>query len=447
MNTVRGKRPLVIIPGILGTELANSKTGETVWPTVFRTKGDDLRLPISADLQSNRDDLVPKGIVDSLKVSRLVPEVIVYRELLFSLKQYGGYTEGNWTDPGSDGDSDKFYVFAYDWRRDNVENAKELVDRLEALKTRLGRPDLRFNILAHSMGGLIARYAAEYGNADLPPEGVAPTPTWAGAAHISKILMFGTPNEGSADAFATLIDGYSLTEGLRNRLRLLNKLARDDCFTAPSLFQLLPHGGAARFLDGDLKPIQVDLYDPATWRKYAWSAAYDENYRKHLALSGQKEGAKHTSLEELDAYMEAVLSRAKRFHEALDAPLSTDQPVTLLAFGGDCEETLDAPVIIRDEKRARWITLVEPRSLVGSNQKQIPKKAVAAAMYSPGDGRVTRHSLLADSLTTSGLGPQFVKAGLPFAYAVFACDSHGDLQTNKTLQDNALTALLAELVK
>ncbi len=42
------------------------------------------------------------------------------------------------------------------------------VRRIERLKTKLQRPDLKFNVVAHSMGGLIARYAAMYGDADLP---------------------------------------------------------------------------------------------------------------------------------------------------------------------------------------------------------------------------------------------------------------------------------------
>src|SRR2546422_4586881 len=45
---------------------------------------------------------------------------------------------------------------------------RSLTNRLRLLKQKLQRPELRFNILAHSMGGLIARYAAMYGDADLP---------------------------------------------------------------------------------------------------------------------------------------------------------------------------------------------------------------------------------------------------------------------------------------
>ena len=60
------------------------------------------------------------------------------------------------------------------------------------------------------------------------------------------------------------------------------------------------------------------------------------------------------------------------------------------------------------------------------------KRQVIEAMYLPGDGRVTRASLVGTNLTR---------------YVVFGCDLHGQLQRNKTLQDNALTALVSEVIK
>lgn len=444
-----GKRPLIIIPGILGSQLINYETGEVVWPSAFRSSDDGLSLPISPDLSRNHDNLVARKIVNTLRLSRLVPEVYIYHDLLEALKRYGGYKEGDWNNPGSDGDHDTFYVLPYDWRRDNVETARDFIRRIESLKLRLKRPDLRFNVLAHSMGGLIARYAARYGDADLPPTGTPIVPTWAGAVHINKIIMFGTPNEGSADAFSTLLDGYSVTEGLRRRVRLLNKLSREDALSAPSLFQLLPHSAATHFLDENLQPIKVDLYDPAVWRKYNWAAVNDPDFRRRY-VSGQVFGDyapfRGGSLEELDAYFAAVLLRAKRFHEALDVMAGSEAPVPLFAFGGDCEETLKAPVILRDEKRDRWITLTSPRSFRTTTGRLVTAKEATQAMYAPGDGRVTRRSLLAEDLAGQRRSDLFDTA-LPIIYAVFACDRHGDLQNNKTLQDNALTALVSEAIK
>jgi hypothetical protein len=72
-----GKRPVIVIPGILGTELINSKTGETAWPSAFRTSQEGL--PISPDLAANNDDLAPGKIIETVKLARVLPEVYVYR--------------------------------------------------------------------------------------------------------------------------------------------------------------------------------------------------------------------------------------------------------------------------------------------------------------------------------------------------------------------------------
>jgi len=452
----RGKRPVIVIPGILGSQLVNRRTGEVVWPSVFRSAEDGLSLPVTPDLAANRDDLVASKIIDVLRLARLAPDVYVYYELLEALRRFGGYREGDWDAPAPDGDRDTYYVFAYDWRRDNVETAQLLLRRVEELKRKLGRAELRFNIVAHSMGGLVARYAAMYGDADLAAEGTAtPRPTWAGASSINKVFMFGTPNEGSAEAFAILLEGYSLTEGLRPRVRLFNKLTNEDVITVPSVFQLLPHRGAESFLDGGLRPLAVDLYDPAAWRRYGWSPINDVGYRERFAGGAvRSEGERKPlggTLADVDAYLASVLRRARRFHEALDAvdgaaPSSMRAPVPLFAFGGDCEETLSALVILRDERKNRWVTLTRPRELRAAGNRRISRKEVTRAMYELGDGRVTRRSLLGmrrGAARASALfdTPLFVNYGL------FVCDLHSDLQNNRTLQENALTLLMNEIIE
>ena len=430
---------MIVIPGILGTELINSKTGQTVWPSAFRTESEGL--PISPDLAANRDDLVPGKVLETVRLARVLPEIYVYRDLLEAMRRYAGYRDGDWENPSANGYQDTFYLFPYDWRKDNVANARELVRRVERLKTKLQRPDLKFNIVAHSMGGLIARYASMYGDADLP-EGDGPIqPTWAGAAHISKIVMIGVPNEGSTDAFASLLEGYSVTEGLRRRVPLLNKLTAEDIVTAPSVFQLLPHRDAVRFLDENLKAIQIDLYNVEVWKRYGWSVIYSspDFRRRHVQSAGTNgEG------DELDAYLAATLRRARRFHQALDPVENTNSPVVLLAIGGDCEETLSSPVILRDEKRSRWVTLIRPREYRTSSGQKISKKQATEAMYTPGDGRVTRSSLLGENLFKN----RDAATGFSLSrYAVFGCGLHGQLQRNKTLQDNTLTAIVGEVVQ
>ncbi|HEX6717617.1 MAG TPA: hypothetical protein VF088_10915 [Pyrinomonadaceae bacterium] len=441
-RTKTGKRPVIVIPGILGSELINSKTGETVWPSAFRTSQEGL--PISPDLASNRDDLVPGKIIETVKLARILPEVYVYRDLIEALRLYAGYRPGDWSNPAVDGYQDTFYVFPYDWRRDNVANAQELIRRIDSLKTKLHRPELKFNIVAHSLGGLIARYAAMYGEADLPAGDGPIQPTWSGAAHISKIVMIGTPNEGSAEAFATVLEGYSITEGLRRRVPLLNKLTAEDVVRTPSVFQLMPHREVVRILDENLQALAVDLYDPEVWKRYGWSVIYSSpEFRRHFTQTPGTDAAHVNSEDQLDAYLAATLRRAHRFHQALDAIENSNSPVVLLAIGGDCEETLNAPVVLRDEKRNRWMTLIRPREYRTSTGTKISKQMLTDAMFAPGDGRVTRASLLGENLFKT----RDTQTGFTLSrYAVFGCDLHGQLTRNKTLQDNALTAIVNEVL-
>jgi pimeloyl-ACP methyl ester carboxylesterase len=421
-----GKRPVVVIPGILGSELINPKTNEKVWPSAFRTSQEGL--PISPNLEANRDDLVSGKIVETAKLAKLLPEVYVYRDLLEALRRYAGYREGDWNNPTVDGDKDTFYVFAYDWRQDNVSNARELVRRLQRLKDKLQRPDLKFNIVAHSMGGLIARYAAMYGDADLPTGDDAIQPTWLGAAHINKIVMIGVPNLGSTDAFATLMEGYSVTEGLRRRVPLLNKLTAEDAVRTPAVFQLMPHAGVVHFLDENLKPIDIDLYDAEVWKRYGWSAIHTPEFRRHYEIANGTDG----DAPDVDAYLEATLKRARRFHQALDAAQGQPAPVALLAIGGDCEETLSSPVLLHDQKRNRWVTLTRPRDFRTSTGVKVSRKAATDAMYLPGDGRVTRVSMVGQQLSSQ---------------LIFGCELHGQLPRNKTMQDNVLTAIVGEVMR
>ncbi len=72
------------------------------------------------------------------------------------------------------------------------------------------------------------------------------------------------------------------------------------------------------------------------------------------------------------------------------------------------------------------------------------KQQVTDAMYAPGDGRVTRASLLGENLIKSR---DRITGFTLSRYAVFGCDLHGQLPRNKSLQDNALTAIVSEAMQ
>lgn len=453
-----GKNPVIIIPGIQGSELINPQTGKTVWFNVRRDKDDDLRLPMtSSNLARNRDKIVVKDIIREVKLPGVLPDVEVYQGLIDSLKARG-YVEADWNKPQA---TDVFYVFPYDWRRDNVETARLLIQKIEAVKRVVKRPDLKFDIIAHSMGGLIGRYAAMYGTADLLPEGRKPVPSWAGARHINKILMFGTPNEGSFDAFIGVINGSTVVSA-RN-LPFIDDFRPEDVISSPALFQLMPHQTATRFLDENLKPLKVDLYNPKTWQTYGWGAINDPKFLSKLKDAAQlavkdkeikpaKLGKdanfddrilSQTTSAQVRAYFAAVLSRAKRFHLALDAP-TRKSPIELYAFGGNCQPTLDAVVIMRNDKKDRWLTITDARDIKTSSGREIKKDEVKAVMFVLGDGRVTRRSLLAESESSKGGTEQLVKTAFPVKSSVFGCGLHTSLFLEKTIQDSFLSALVVE---
>ncbi len=402
------KPPVIIVPGLVGSELVNEKTGELVWFKTSRSRTDDLRLPIgSVDLALNRDDLAPRGILRRVKIG-LASLDSPYKNLIESVKA-AGYAEGDWEKPQANGFENTFYVFAYDWRRDNVENAQILIGKIERLKAKLNRPDLRFNVVAHSMGGLIARYAAMYGAADLPAEKIAAA-SWAGAKHFDKIFLVGTPSAGATLALQTLVTGASAFT-LSFNLPFVQNLTKFDFFTVPSIYQLLPPTDDLRAFDENLKPISIDIYDARTWDEYGWSAAGDKKFARNFSRAEQQNAR---------LFLASALERARRFHEALAAGGANDNaPVEISVVGADCRETLDA-IVLRRQGNV-WKTLFKPESF----RRESDGKTVSAAdlkrlMLAPGDGIVAKHSLVA----------------APHDTQFFQCETHNDLVANRAIQAN-----------
>ncbi|HEY0458182.1 MAG TPA: hypothetical protein VGC97_03455 [Pyrinomonadaceae bacterium] len=442
----KGKRPVIIIPGILGSELVNSETKERVWVNLSTAKTDGLSLPISPRLEQNRDKIVAANIIERARISNFLPEVSIYEALIQAMERYGGYTKGDWENPDAgNGGLDKYYVFAYDWRRDNVENARLLIGRIEELKRKIGDADLRFNVIAHSMGGLIARYAAMYGDTDLPLMDAKPVPNWQGAQHFNKIFMFGTPNEGSMASLELLLKGYRVG-GFE--VKVLN---REAAFTAPAVFQLLPHQRTARFYDENLNLLDLDLYNPETWKKYGWSAYADGAFRSKFAgqpnavgAAGRKTEFADVSLEDLDAYFANTLKRAKLFQDALDAETTAPLSLAFFIFGSDCDNTQDGVILYRNKQTNAWQTIFTPRRYRTSNGRLVSAEEAQNKLYAPGDTRVTRRSLLAETLTEQNYRSSIFHRSLPAA-AIFSCESHDRLPNSKIMQDNFITALVQEL--
>lgn len=397
----RPRNPVIVLHGFLGSRMKNVHTHQSVWGRVLnavrRGKPDDLALPIDRlPLAANRDDLAAYEICDAIL------GVKFYGAILDSLVQVGGYRLGDIDDPRP---GDTAFVFNYDWRRDNVEAAIALGRAIRKIKSRLHEPDMRFDLVAHSMGGLIAEYYLKYGAEDvLDRPGVADV-TWAGAADIGRIVAIGTPHQGTLSAFRILNNGISRT------------LSPRELFTMPSVYQLLPPGRTGHFLDMGGNDVAIDLYDAQTWIDNRWS------------IWSPREAEIATVPKEAARFLKAALDRARAFHAALDREgpgLPPSVPIHL--FGSDCVPTLDKVIMNPGPGGTRL--LFTDGTAPFKNARDLEP-----LMLAPGDGTVT-----ADSLTGMGtLSPPS-----PVVSTFFFCATHGLLPANKGFQGNLFYVLLGD---
>jgi pimeloyl-ACP methyl ester carboxylesterase len=172
-----------------------------------------------------------------------------------------------------------FFIFAYDWRQEIATvtaplfgQALEKYAAIHAAKTGIPAEDTRFVIVAHSMGGLVARTF------------LSENPDWAD--RVSRLYLVGTPNLGSVKTIKTIVTGPGgLKENALNfPASLLNLLPNDVnanitklvAITRPSLYELLPFQDPrweCVAADGSRTRIAApDLLNIAPWEPY-WPTA------------------------------------------------------------------------------------------------------------------------------------------------------------------------------
>jgi hypothetical protein len=136
----------------------------------------------------------------------------------------------------------------------------------------------------------------------------------------------------------------------------------------------------------------------------------------------------------LQHYFEHQLERGRRFMWMLSTP-EPATPIRYVLFGGDCTLT-PARLAIENEAGRPQVRLY-PDDI----RHRVPGVAYNEIMLEPGDGRVTKPSLLA----REALDPaarQSEDSFLPIAYWFFLCERHDQLTNNVNFQDNLLNVLL-----
>lgn len=404
--------PVIVVHGILGARLRDSRSERwpgSFWRLLFEDYS-DLSLPIDAvTLEPQDDGLRATGFVDSAGGRDF------YRELLRTLAGPGGYRIS--------GARPTLYPFYYDWRRSNVENAARLDELIERIRREHGSPELRVDIVAHSMGGLLVRYYERFGGVDVIDDD-PPQITGAGGHKLRRIVLVGTPNFGSITGLQRALMGERIGLGM---------IGPEVGATWPSMYELLPNPDRDWMIDIHGERIDRDLFDIGTWRFYGWSI-FDPEIRARVRRRFRDDAAASSYLATIERYMEHQLARARRFHRAISMRQEECVP-RYIVFGGACILTAARCLVevIDGHTHIRLHPSLIARPIAGVDYARL--------MLEPGDGRVTKASALA----RASLDPTSNRPGtFPLAYSIFLCREHSDLPGDITFRDNLLNILVGQ---
>ena len=344
------RNPVIVIHGLLGAKISDSK-GNKVWGhfapaqmaagTFFQKLAHPMKKGIP--LPQLKNDTFPSGLLEQSEVRILGLQFFLdnYDILVTSLKDAGYVPEPKQLYP--DKHFPSLFVFYYDWRRDISENAAALDRFIKEKKEMLRRQyramygtdrnyNIQFDLVGHSMGGLVARYYLRYGGKILPDQlQKLPEPDWSGAEHVDKLIIVGTPNAGYADTLLELQNGLRLISGSPAYPPALigTFLSYYDMLPAPET-GLVREKGTGK---------AIDLFDINTWIKYKWGLldpSQDVWLARLMPDIKTKEERREIALD----HLKKALMKAKMFREALTYP--SDQlpgDVSLWLIAGNSVET------------------------------------------------------------------------------------------------------------
>jgi pimeloyl-ACP methyl ester carboxylesterase len=418
---VTDQPPVIFIHGVLGSKLRDKETGIEGWfSSPWNILFDEFRhlsLEIDAETLSAKPN-----IYEAYELAGDIIGKDFYGNIIKTLTEYGGYSHaelGQDINPAQK----NLYTFIYDWRQDNVVSASQLADMVDQIRTDYGNPDLQVDIVAHSMGGLIARYYMRYGRVDVTDANDFPVNMYGGE-RVRRVVLLGTPNLGSVKMMNAFISGIQLG---------LKRINPETLLTMPSLYHLFPHPLNNWIVAADGKELERDLFDVNIWRSFQW-AIFNPQVRERITSEFDNKQEAEKYLQTLEDFFEKSLERARRFAWSLTVPLPKKHPL-LIVFGGDCHLT-PARIVVEE---------IEGESIVRMHPDEI-KNPVTGINYNellmePGDGSVSKASLMGRSVLDPSV-PRDKYSFFPLDHVVFLCEKHNSLTGNVNFQDNLLNALL-----
>lgn len=436
------RNPVIVIPGILGSRLVDENSGVTVWGAFRKDYANPgsregaqlIALPISSDLEESHNDkhhietsVRPDGVLESLQLDLAgIPiSIQAYAGILTSLGA-GGYRDESLGLEAIDYGTDHFtcFQFDYDWRQDIPYNAARLKEFIEEKRKDvqekyeeiygIQNAEVKFDVVAHSMGGILSRYYARYGAADLDTlsEGTVP---WTGAQDLERLILVAPPNSGSLEALDQLVNGFN------TGAPLLPFYHEALIGSFPSVYQLLPRARHGTLVwDGDRNAPVRDMLDPNLWQSLKWGLS-GENEKTDEVLEQLLPDAPSVSARRDIArkYQASALARARLFQTAMDIPARPPAGFEMFLVAGDNRKT---PEIASVEKSTGEFSILE---------------------YGLGDETVTRGSALHDERIGQKWEPRLVSP-IKWSSTMFIPGKHRTITGSPIFTDNVLYWLLEE---
>ena len=412
--------PIIVIHGLMGSTLVDRDSGEQVWPGSLGTLAfSDYRgLAQLEEAERSGHGLVPGELFYGIGA------VDFYAGLLGTLEKIGGYQRSQPGTPVVDKAARRYYVLLYDWRRDNVEAVHALHELIDQIRVDYGNPEQRVDIIAHSNGGLISNYYLRYGPTDVLDRD-RPAQWHEASSRVRRVVLLGTPNLGSVVSLKRLFSGFRIA---------LRTVPVEVLTTFSTPFETLPHPLLKSIVDASGKPLDIDIYDPQTWRSRHWSV-YSTEVIERVRKAAATPAAGEAAVRRMQAMFERNLRRAERFQWALTPPLQ-DPAIDIAVFGGDCELT-SARALLETDADGDHLVFRRRQLHTAEGESDFDR-----LLLEPGDGLVTRASQVGRATMTDGQEKPSLNF-FPIAQTLFLCELHGQLTVNPYFQNNLLYFLFA----
>jgi pimeloyl-ACP methyl ester carboxylesterase len=206
--------------------------------------------------QAGEQGLRPCGLVEQIQVFGPLYSIKAYDPLLRSLQQMG-YSVGR-----------DLLIFDYDWRQSNYDTADLLAKFVESNR-QAGRIGASFDIIAHSMGGVVTRIYLQSDPARL----------------VHKVIYLATPFLGSGNTFGTLSEGWGTIE---NAMAGGKEKIRQVALSFPGFLELLPRFEECCYVrTPGAQPRYINVFLADEWQALGWLPPQIANDPQRLAAFRQ----------------------------------------------------------------------------------------------------------------------------------------------------------------